>query len=450
MASTTLGVKVDDLLRSRLKDAATRLERTPHWLIKQAIFAYLEKIEHGQLPAELSGSHGAVDLDSVNGASDEDSASHPFLEFAQSVQPQSVLRAAITAAYRRPEPECVPFLLGQARLPANLAADVQKMAAKLVETLRSKSKGGGVEGLIHEFSLSSQEGVALMCLAEALLRIPDRATRDALIRDKISKGDWRSHVGHAPSLFVNAATWGLMITGKLVTTNSETGLSSALTRMIGKGGEPLIRKGVDMAMRLMGEQFVTGENISEALANSRKYEARGFRYSYDMLGEAATTEADAQRYYASYEQAIHAIFGAVNQVFQLGDVVVSEQRAGPGVQGGPPVAVAAGRWAVQTEVEHQRDQLRLARHVPVERHLGHAELVGDALHGDRREAVGVGDRDARAGDVGQREGRARAAPGSGRRAPQQLVHRRHLKGLPGTETVSIVNCIRETQIGWCA
>ncbi len=146
-----------------------------------------------------------------------------------------------------------------------------------------------------------------MCLAEALLRIPDRATRDALIRDKISKGDWHSHIGQAPSLFVNAATWGLMITGKLVTTNSETGLSSALTRLIGTGGEPLIRKGVDMAMRLMGEQFVTGETISEALANSRKFEARGFRYSYDMLGEAATTEADAQRYYASYEQAIHAI-----------------------------------------------------------------------------------------------------------------------------------------------
>ena len=308
MASTTLGVKVDDLLRSRLRDAATRLERTPHWLIKQAIFAYLEKIEQGQLPPELSGVAGSADM--ADGASvepDEDGAAHPFLDFAQNVQPQSVLRAAITAAYRRPEPECVPFLLGQARLPANLAGDVQALAAKLVETLRGKSKGGGVEGLIHEFSLSSQEGVALMCLAEALLRIPDRATRDALIRDKISKGDWKSHVGQAPSLFVNAATWGLMITGKLVTTNSETNLSSALTRLIGKGGEPLIRKGVDMAMRLMGEQFVTGENISEALANSRKYEARGFRYSYDMLGEAATTEADAQRYYASYEQAIHAI-----------------------------------------------------------------------------------------------------------------------------------------------
>jgi RHH-type proline utilization regulon transcriptional repressor/proline dehydrogenase/delta 1-pyrroline-5-carboxylate dehydrogenase len=307
MASTTLGVKVDDLLRSRLKDAAARLERTPHWLIKQAIFAYLEKIEHGQLPPELSGTHSTADLSEGATAADEEGASHPFLEFAQSVQPQSVLRAAITAAYRRPEPECLPFLLGQARLPANLANDVQALAARLVETLRSKRSGGGVEGLIHEFSLSSQEGVALMCLAEALLRIPDRATRDALIRDKISKGDWKSHVGHAPSMFVNAATWGLMITGKLVTTNSEAGLSSALTRLIGKGGEPLIRKGVDMAMRLMGEQFVTGENISEALANSRKYEARGFRYSYDMLGEAATTEADAQRYYASYEQAIHAI-----------------------------------------------------------------------------------------------------------------------------------------------
>src|SRR6201996_6009260 len=308
MASTTLGVKVDDLLRSRLKDAATRLERTPHWLIKQAIFAYLERIEHGQLPPELSGANGSSELaDTTPVDGDEDGAPPPFLEFAQSVQPQSVLRAAITAAYRRPEPECVPFLLGQARLPANLAADVQKMAAKLVETLRGKSKGGGVEGLIHEFSLSSQEGVALMCLAEALLRIPDRATRDALIRDKISVGNWQSHLGQSPSLFVNAATWGLLVTGRLTATQSETGLSAALTRLIGRGGEPLIRRGVDIAMRMLGEQFVTGQTIGEALANSRRLEAKGFRYSYDMLGEAATTAADAERYTRDYEQAIHAI-----------------------------------------------------------------------------------------------------------------------------------------------
>jgi RHH-type proline utilization regulon transcriptional repressor/proline dehydrogenase/delta 1-pyrroline-5-carboxylate dehydrogenase len=141
----------------------------------------------------------------------------------------------------------------------------------------------------------------------SLLRIPDRATRDALIRDKISTGDWRSHVGHSPSLFVNAATWGLVVTGKLTGTSSEAGLSTALTKLIGRGGEPVIRKGVDMAMRMMGEQFVTGQTIAEALANSRKMEAKGFRYSYDMLGEAATTAADADRYHADYEQAIHAI-----------------------------------------------------------------------------------------------------------------------------------------------
>ncbi|WP_153099046.1 trifunctional transcriptional regulator/proline dehydrogenase/L-glutamate gamma-semialdehyde dehydrogenase [Paraburkholderia hayleyella] len=375
MASTTLGVKVDDLLRTRLKDAATRIERTPHWLIKQAIFAYLEKIEHGQLPVELSSHAGMADLaDSATVEADEDSAPHPFLEFAQNVQPQSVLRAAITAAYRRPEPECVPFLLGQARLPAGIANDVQKMAGALVETLRGKRTGGGVDGLIQAFSLSSQEGVALMCLAEALLRIPDRATRDALIRDKISKGDWKSHVGQAPSLFVNAATWGLMITGKLVTTNSEAGLSSALTRMIGKGGEPLIRKGVDMAMRLMGEQFVTGENISEALANSRKYEARGFRYSYDMLGEAATTEADAQRYYTSYEQAIHAIGKAAG---------------GRGIYEGPGISIKlSALHARYSRAQHERTMNELLPRVRALAILARRYDIGlniDAEEADRLE-----------------------------------------------------------------
>ena len=148
-----------------------------------------------------------------------------------------------------------------------------------------------------------------MCLAEALLRIPDKATRDALIRDKISNGQWDSHLGKSPSLFVNAATWGLLITGKLVATHSESSLGSSLSRLIGQGGEPLIRKGVQIAMRMMGEQFVTGETIDEALRNARTMEAEGFRYSYDMLGEAALTSEDAKRYYADYEQAIHAIGG---------------------------------------------------------------------------------------------------------------------------------------------
>ncbi len=181
------------------------------------------------------------------------------------------------------------------------------LARDLVVKLRAKTRSSGVEGLIHEYSLSSQEGVALMCLAEALLRIPDAATRDALIRDKLSPGDWRAHLGQSPSLFVNAATWGLVLTGKLVTTTSEQGLSAALTRLIARSGEPIIRAGVDVAMRLMGEQFVTGRTIEEAIGNTREREARGFTFSYDMLGEAATTAEDAARYLDEYQRAVHAI-----------------------------------------------------------------------------------------------------------------------------------------------
>lgn len=312
MATTTLGVKLDDAARDRLKRVAQSIDRTPHWLIKQAIFSYLEQIERGQLSHDgvVPGQGDSDGADALDGTGAE-GAPQPFLEFAQSIQPQSVLRAAITSAYRRPETDCVPVLLEQARLPQQQAEAALGMARKLAANLRAQKVGSGreglVQGLIQEFSLSSQEGVALMCLAEALLRIPDKATRDALIRDKISGANWQSHLGQSPSLFVNAATWGLLVTGKLVSTHNEAGLTRALTRIIGKGGEPLIRKGVDMAMRLMGEQFVTGETISEALANARKYEAQGFRYSYDMLGEAAMTDADAQRYLASYEQAIHAI-----------------------------------------------------------------------------------------------------------------------------------------------
>lgn len=303
MAVTTIGVKIDEDLKARLKRAADGIGRSPHWLIKQGIFSVLDRVERGEALSELLAP--AADVTDAPVAAE--TALPPFLEFAQTVQPQSVLRARITAAYRRPEAECLPLLIADATLPKPVTTAARDLARKLVEALREKSQSGGVEGLIHEYSLSSQEGVALMCLAEALLRIPDRATRDALIRDKIGHGDWEAHLGHSPSLFVNAATWGLLITGRLTGTSSGKSLSTALTRLIARGGEPLIRKGVDMAMRMMGEQFVTGQTIAEALANSRQWEARGFRYSYDMLGEAAATAADAQRYFADYEQAIHAI-----------------------------------------------------------------------------------------------------------------------------------------------
>ena len=231
----------------------------------------------------------------------------PFADFAPPIRPQSALRQAITAAYRRSEPDCLAPLLDAATLPDDVRAAAVGTATALVTALRAKHKGTGVEGLVQEYALSSQEGVALMCLAEALLRIPDAATRDALIRDKISGGDWRAHVGDGRSLFVNAATWGLVVTGKLTGSVNDSGLSAALTRLIARAGEPVIRRGVDMAMRMMGEQFVTGETIAEALKRSRPLEARGFRYSYDMLGEAATTAADADRYYRDYEDAVKAI-----------------------------------------------------------------------------------------------------------------------------------------------
>ncbi|KQM75426.1 trifunctional transcriptional regulator/proline dehydrogenase/L-glutamate gamma-semialdehyde dehydrogenase [Xylophilus sp. Leaf220] len=249
--------------------------------------------------------------------------------FATGLESQAQpLRAAVTAATRIPESDALAPLIALARLPPDTARSAQTLAERLAGTLRQRKADAGragiVQGLLQEYALSSQEGVALMCLAEALLRIPDAATRDALIRDKIAHGDWRQHLGKSPSLFVNAATWGLLLTGKLVATHSEAGLSSALARLIGRGGEPLIRKSVDRAMRMMGEQFVTGETIADALGHARTREAQGFRYSYDMLGEAALTAADAARYLRDYQEAIDAIGRA---------------SAGRGVQQGPGISI---------------------------------------------------------------------------------------------------------------
>ena len=298
----------------------------------------------------------------------------PFAAFAETLHPQSELRARITEATRRPEEHCLPPLLASATLAPDEAAQTRALATRLVQALRAKGTRGAVEGLVREYALSSQEGVALMCLAEALLRIPDRATRDALIRDKIGTGDWRAHVGHSPSLFVNAATWGLVVTGKLTGTANEAGLAQALTRLIARSGEPVIRRGVDMAMRMMGEQFVTGQTIDEALSRSRRLEAVGFRYSYDMLGEAATTAADAARYYADYEQAIHAIGHA---------------SAGRGVVAGPGISVKLSalhpRYARQ---QRERVMTELLPRLKALAHLACGYGIGlniDAEESDRLE-----------------------------------------------------------------
>ena len=247
-----------------------------------------------------------------------------FTAFAPPVAPQTPLRRAITEACRRPERDCVAALLPLARMEPPERAAIAATAQKLITALRAKPRGSGVEELVQEYALSSQEGVALMCLAEALLRIPDAATRDALIRDKISDGDWMSHLGGKRSLFVNAATWGLVVTGKLTASVNETGLTAALTRIVARFGEPVIRQGVNLAIRMMGEQFVTGESIAEALERAKNTEARGFTHSYDMLGEAAVTAADAARFFRDYEMAVHAIGRAA---------------AGRGIYAGPGISI---------------------------------------------------------------------------------------------------------------
>ena len=223
---------------------------------------------------------------------DSDSISHtpaavslPFPALTAEVSTIATpLRDAISRAYRLDEPSAVRHLLAHIKTDPAVRAASQTLAQQLVETVRAKrSRASGVDALMHEFSLSSEEGIALMCLAEALLRIPDHQTADRLIANKISKGDWQRHLGESPSLFVNAASWGLLVTGKLLHSASEDGLGAALTRIINKGGEPLIRKAVDLAMRMLGSQFVAGQTIDEALEKSRALETHGYRHSYDTV-----------------------------------------------------------------------------------------------------------------------------------------------------------------------
>lgn len=247
-----------------------------------------------------------------------------FASLAATVPSRSLLRQVITDHIRVPEAGRVEALSREATLEEGQAALARQTARRLVEALRQSGSSGIVQDLVQEYDLSSQEGVALMCLAEALLRIPDLPTRDALIRDKIGNGQWHEHISRKSSLFVNAATWGLVVSGKVLSTEQTKALPGSLKRLIGRCGEPVIRRGVDLAMRMMGEQFVTGQTIENALENSRPLVAKGFRYSYDMLGEAATTMADADRYYRDYELAIHAIGKAA---------------AGAGVYRGPGISV---------------------------------------------------------------------------------------------------------------
>ena len=207
------------------------------------------------------------------------------------------------------ETEAVACILAAAEIPVDMRHCIGERARGIVAAVRRDRLGkGGIDAFLHEYALSSPEGVALLCLAEALLRIPDAETVDRLIRDKIGSADWESHLGRSESMFINASTWALMLTGRLLHIVSPApDLRTVLRRFVARSSEPVLRQAVTAAMHIIGRQFVMGRTIGEALERARGAEQQGYRHSYDMLGEAAHTAADAARYAAAYDDAIAAI-----------------------------------------------------------------------------------------------------------------------------------------------
>jgi len=217
------------------------------------------------------------------------------------------LRARIRAHHLPDEGEVVQALAEAARLDDAARAEISAHGARLVEEVRRSSDPGLMESFLAEYGLSTKEGVALMCLAEALLRVPDEQTIDALIEDKIAPSNWGKHLGHSSSSLVNASTWALLLTGKVLSGDDGDSLAATLRGALKRLGEPVIRTAVGQAMRELGRAFVLGRDIDEAMKRARGMEQKGYTYSYDMLGEAARTEADARRYHMSYSRAISSI-----------------------------------------------------------------------------------------------------------------------------------------------
>ena len=223
--------------------------------------------------------------------------------------------AAIRDAFIADEHATLVALSAQVSQDEAQVRAVTARARAWVEAVRTeRQSGGGIESFLQQYDLSTPEGVLLMCVAEALLRIPDAATADALIRDKLSRGDWDRHLGASESLLVNASTWGLMLTGRLTRIERDDARDPRAwyERFVARAGEPVVRLALRQAMKVMAEQFVLGRTIGEAVARSRSPEHVAYRHSYDMLGEAAVTAADAERYLASYRDAIAVIGNAAD------------------------------------------------------------------------------------------------------------------------------------------
>jgi RHH-type proline utilization regulon transcriptional repressor/proline dehydrogenase/delta 1-pyrroline-5-carboxylate dehydrogenase len=217
-------------------------------------------------------------------------------------------RSALRAAYRLEEHACIEERLRQAAPASAVHEQAATLAGRLIEGARER-KASGLDAFLQSYGLGTDEGIALMCLAEALLRVPDAETADALIHDKLASVDWSDHLGDSSSTFVNAATFSLMLTGQVLRggARDEAGLGAALSRAVGRLGEPVIRQATLQAMRILGGQFVFGRTIDEALKRAAPERKRGLTHSFDMLGEAAMTFADAERYRRSYAAAIERL-----------------------------------------------------------------------------------------------------------------------------------------------
>lgn len=224
------------------------------------------------------------------------------------------LRNKINETWFHPETEVVQARLQQHGLNFQARQTITAQAASWVTTLRADPHPNLMESFLAEYGLSTDEGIALMCLAEAYLRVPDTPTLDALIRDKIGSADWARHQQGADSLLINASTWALMLTGKLLRQDQDANnLGSSLRKLVQRIGEPVVRTAVAQAMKVMGQQFVLGRTIAEALENANN--PQGFLHSFDMLGEAARTAEDAERYFAAYSKAIKAIGAQASQSY---------------------------------------------------------------------------------------------------------------------------------------
>jgi len=215
-------------------------------------------------------------------------------------------RLAISAGSFADEQACVKALLDDVEPIETLDKNITKLARKLVDNMRAEGGGTGIEAFLHQYGLQTEEGVAIMCLAEALLRIPDKATADALIRDTFEDTKWKEHIGNSDSLFVNASSWGLMLTGKVVNLHGENPLG-ILGKATARLGGPTIRTSLKVAMGVIGKQFVLGEDIDDALKEAAKYNKKNYRTSFDILGEGARTDKQARTYTEAYLHAIDQI-----------------------------------------------------------------------------------------------------------------------------------------------